>query len=75
MNSETFSVILVYSTGHAVRAERLLTGKGISYKQIPVPRHLSSDCGSCVRILGSDKDLAAEILANAELETEGIYDL
>ncbi len=45
-----FAVILVDSTSHAVRIEKILAQDGIETKLIPVPRHLSSDCGVCVRI-------------------------
>ena len=45
-----FAVILVDSTSHAVRIEKILAQDGIKTKLIPVPRHLSSDCGVCVRI-------------------------
>lgn len=44
------AVILVDSTSHAMRIENLLFRAGVPSKLIPVPRHLSSDCGSCVRI-------------------------
>ena len=33
----------------AVRFERMLRKKGIAGKIMPVPRNLSSSCGSCVR--------------------------
>ena len=47
---QDFAVILVDSTSHAVRIEKILGQVGIETKLIPVPRHLSSDCGVCVRI-------------------------
>ncbi len=53
MNSE-FAVILVDSTSHAMRIEKILTMHGLTCKLVPVPRHLSSDCGVCVRVLKQD---------------------
>jgi len=55
-------VILTFSTGHSVRAEKVLTGAGIQTKMIPVPRHLSSDCGVAVRIRNEDRESALRIL-------------
>lgn len=49
-----YAVILVDSTSHALYIEKLLVGQHFTSKLIPVPRHLSSDCGVCVRILRND---------------------
>ena len=49
--SDPFAVILVESTSQALRIEKLLVKHNLTCKLIPVPRHLSSDCGVCVRIL------------------------
>ncbi len=73
--SPEYAVILVYSTSHALRAEKILGGAGIACKLIPVPRHLSSDCGVCVRIGRSDAEAAARALETAGVEMEGIHDI
>ena len=52
--SSDFAVILVDSTSHAMRIEKLLTSRGITCKLVPVPRHLSSVCGVCVRVQKRD---------------------
>jgi len=75
MTGDQHTVLLVYSTSHAIRAERVLRRAGISCKLIPVPRHLSSDCGVCVRIARADTEAALETLEAASLELEGIHDL
>lgn len=54
MNSQ-FAVILVDSTSHALQIEKLIIKNNLSCKLIPVPRHLSSDCGVCVRVAQSEK--------------------
>jgi hypothetical protein len=46
---EAWEVVLFQSVSQAIRAEKLLLGAGIPCKLIPVPRHLSSDCGVCLR--------------------------
>jgi hypothetical protein len=73
MKYEEYAVILMYSTNHALRAESLLKKAGISCKLIPVPRHLSSDCGVCVRIKRGDKEAALRTLETAQVEIEDIH--
>ncbi len=57
-----FSVILTFSTGYAIRAQKVLAESGIESKLIPVPRRLSSDCGVSVRIRRTDGTSAEEVL-------------
>ncbi|MBN1219176.1 MAG: DUF3343 domain-containing protein [Anaerolineae bacterium] len=70
-----YSVILVYATSYALRVEKILKGVGVSSKLIPVPRHLSSDCGVCVRINRTDKETARQALVTGQVKTEGIHDI
>ena len=70
-----YTVILVYSTSHAIRAEKVLAEAGISCKLIPVPRHLSSDCGVCVRIEPSQREAAVETLKAAKVELDGVHQI
>jgi uncharacterized SAM-binding protein YcdF (DUF218 family) len=74
MNTTQHTVVLVYSTSHAIRAERVLAMAGIDCKLIPVPRHLSSDCGVCVRVRRGDQEAARQVLNEAGVEIEGIHD-
>ena len=48
-----WEVALFLSVHHALRAEKLLRTADIPCKLIPVPRHLSSDCGVCLRFAPS----------------------
>ena len=59
----------------AVRAEKVLDGAGIDCKLIPVPRHVSSDCGVCVRVLRSDRTAARQALQRARVEIDAIHDI
>ena len=74
MNSE-YVVILVQSTSQALKGERLLNRAGIGCKLIPVPRHLSSDCGVCLRLAAEDKEAALRVLQDANLVSEGVSGL
>lgn len=70
-----FAVVLVPSTSHALRAEKILKAAGLECKLIPVPRHLSSDCGVCVRIRREDREKALHALEMARVTIEGVYDV
>ena len=59
---EEYAVILTHSTSHTIRVEKILKEEGLEIKMMPVPRHVSSDCGSCVRIRAEDRDRVLEIL-------------
>jgi hypothetical protein len=72
---DQYTVILVYATSYALRVEKELKGVGVKSKLIPVPRHLSSDCGVCVRIERADKEIARQTLVTAQVEIEGIHDI
>ncbi|MBN1419315.1 MAG: DUF3343 domain-containing protein [Planctomycetes bacterium] len=69
------AVILVSSTSHALRAERLLGAARILCRLIPVPRHLSSDCGVCVRVDRSDGERAVAVLESAKVAVEGLHEI
>ncbi|MBU1207314.1 MAG: DUF3343 domain-containing protein [Proteobacteria bacterium] len=66
-------VILFPSIHFALRAEKMTRGKGLSTKLIPVPRHLSSDCGVCLRIPWEDKEKILNILEAAGMKLEGTH--
>jgi len=69
-----YAVILLPSTSHAMHAEAALKGAGIDCKMIPVPRHISSDCGVCIRIAREDQAAARATLASAGIQWEGMHD-
>jgi len=45
-----------------LRSEKILKEMGISHKLIPVPRHISSDCGVCLRFTADLRSLIEEAL-------------
>lgn len=71
MNS-AYAVILVDSTSHALRIEKLLHRSGWRNKLIPVPRHLSSDCGVCVRIDQADMAAITALLQQEKIQYQSI---
>ena len=75
MTDKQYAVILVYSTNYALRAEKVLAKAGISCKLIPVPRHLSSDCGVCIRIERANQEAAFRVLEAARVEMQGVHEI
>ena len=75
MTGADYAVILVYSTSHAMRIEKLLADRGIGCKLIPVPRQISSDCGVCIRIFRDQQEIAAEEVAAAKIQIQGIVEI
>ena len=69
----SLGVILFASTHFAIRAEKLAKEKGLAVKLIPVPRHLSSDCGVCLRFSWDQKSQIEETLNQAGVPMEGIH--
>lgn len=60
---EEYHVILFDSVHHALRSEKILKEMGIPHKLIPVPRHISSDCGVCLRFSADLRNRIEEALA------------
>lgn len=73
MNDEqvnAYGVVLFQSISSALRAEKLLKKEGIAYKLIPVPRHLSSDCGICLRFLTeNESQIKKALIGNVEIQS------
>lgn len=61
------------STYHAIRAHRLLTQKGLEHQMLPVPRILSSSCGSALRLEPELGKTATLMLAENGVQVEAEY--
>ena len=53
----------------ALMTSRSLTGLGVQARMMPVPRKLSSSCGTCVRYLAADANLSA-----MDEDVEAVYE-
>jgi hypothetical protein len=73
--AEAYAVVLVYSTGYALKVESVLKRASIPCKLIPVPRHLGSNCGSSVRIRRSDSDAVRQLIEANQIIFQGIHEL
>lgn len=72
---DNYSVVIFYSTSAAIRAESLAKKVNLKVKLIPVPRHLSSDCGICLQFNNEDKQSIKEILVERKIEYDDIYEI
>jgi hypothetical protein len=63
MDANTFQVVIFHSVHHAIRAEKLINEAEIPCKLIPVPRHISSDCGVCLRFSAGFMSRVEDVLA------------
>ena len=72
-HGKRYSVVLLHSVSEAFRAEKLLKAESVPIKVIPVPRHLSSDCGICVRFERENESKVGKILTGNNLQIQGIY--
>ena len=66
------AVILVDSTSQALHIEKLLISKSLTCKLIPVPRHLSSDCGVCLRFMQADLERVQALLEENHFQFRSI---
>ena len=70
-----YSVVLFYSTAHALRAEKVLQRAGIRTKMIPTPRQLSSDCGMALRFDRGSRGEIAALLEENQVPINGIHNI
>ena len=73
MTEPGFAVLLVRATSHAMRLEKVLCTAGLACKLIPVPRHVSSDCGVCVRVRQQDLEAAMRAGEAASIEILSVH--
>jgi len=57
-----YIVYLFPSSNYVMKAEKILKEQGIAHKIIPVPRHIRSDCGVCLRLMADQQETVTEIL-------------
>ncbi|MBP7604842.1 MAG: DUF3343 domain-containing protein [Spirochaetes bacterium] len=72
---EEYCVALFHSTSLALRGEKLCRGEAIAVKLIPVPRHLSSDCGVCLRFPSAHEERVRALFEGKSLEFDSIVRL
>ena len=66
-------VVLFRSVHFVLQAEKMIKGKGFFYDLVPVPRHLSSDCGICLLIEWEQREELCALLQENGVRIEGVY--
>jgi hypothetical protein len=67
-------IMTFHGTYYVLKAEKLLQKEGIAVEAIAAPRHISSDCGICIRFNLSDEERVRRIIVTANIEINGVYD-
>lgn len=55
-DKKSYNVILFKAVSYALKAEKILKKENLPHKLIPVPKHISSDCGVCLMVHLDVKD-------------------
>jgi hypothetical protein len=69
-----YSVMLFKAVSYVLKAEKILKKEGLPHKLIPVPKHISSDCGICLRFEPAMQNKIEAALLN-KVEVEEIREL
>jgi hypothetical protein len=63
-------VMLFKAVSYALKAEKILKKESLPHKLIPVPKHISSDCGICLMIHVDVKDkIVAALTDKIDIES------
>lgn len=72
----SYSCYVTFPTTYfAIRAENLLKTNKFSFKMVPVPRVISSSCGTALRCNIEELQAIRSFLLDNMLELEGFYKL
>lgn len=72
MTANELSVLIFYTSNHAFRAEKLLKQAELACKLVPVPRHLGSECGVCLRLETATVESALALLKTGRVEIDRV---
>lgn len=65
--------LLFHSIHDVLKAEKRLKAGGFSFELMPIPRNLSSDCGSCIRLYDEFED-ARPCIHDIVMERSFLFD-
>ncbi|MDY6826402.1 MAG: DUF3343 domain-containing protein [Bacillota bacterium] len=65
--------ITFFSIHQAIRAEKLLETERYKYKMVPVPRSISSSCGTALQYKCQDITTLRDFLRERNIEIDGLY--
>lgn len=68
-------VITFHSVHFVMKAEALLKKEHIPVHLIPIPRHVSSDCGIALEVSENNRERIIKILENNQFNIESIHEI
>lgn len=69
-DEKSYDVILFKAVSYALKAEKILKKEGLPHKLIPVPKHISSDCGVCLMIhLDLKNNIMTSLAGKVDIES------
>lgn len=69
-DKKSYDVILFKAVSYALKAEKILKKEDLPHKLIPVPKHISSDCGVCLMIHLDVRDkIIASLTGKVDIES------
>jgi hypothetical protein len=69
-DKKSYDVIIFKAVSYALKAEKILKKENLSHKLIPVPKHISSDCGVCLMVHCDLKDkIMAALTGKVDIES------
>ncbi len=70
----SFSCYITFpTTYYAIRAEKILSAEKYDFKMVPVPRSISSSCGTALKCTCEDLEIIKEMLIKENVECEKDY--
>jgi len=59
-----YSIMLFKAVSYVLKAEKILKKEDLPHKLIPIPKHISSDCGICLRFEPTMQNKIEDALLN-----------
>ncbi len=70
---KSYCYITFPTTYYAIRAESLAKSEKFSIKMVPVPRNISSSCGTAMRCLEEEAEKINNFLQDNKVVIDGLY--
>lgn len=69
------NIFTFFTVSEVLRFERVLKENQIEVKLMPVPRNLSTSCGTCAKLAKADLDRVLDLVDEKNLEYDEIYEV
>lgn len=63
------------NTYQAIKAEKAMSQASLEFKMVPVPRSISSSCGTALRCLPDHAEAIREVLMEVSIEIESFHEI